>query len=151
MSEDWFWEGNVVAALVAHLTREGWSIRYVADTSLREHGADVTARRGDEHLVVEVKGYPSTVYARGPMQGQPKQARPTAQARHWFSHVVVAAIVRQAEYPGDSVAIALPNFHLYHKLLDKTRHALDKLGITVYIVEQSGLVRTIPPAEQTSP
>ncbi len=35
---DWFWEGNVQAALIGHLAATGWQIRQVADTRSRSTG-----------------------------------------------------------------------------------------------------------------
>lgn len=70
---EWFWEGNVQAAVVAHLAAEGWRILRVADTHSREHGVDIQARRRGTRLLVEVKGYPSSTYARGDKAGQPKK------------------------------------------------------------------------------
>lgn len=65
----WYWEGNVQAAVVAHLSGQGSSSVRVADTASRERGADIVARRGQQRLVVEVKGYPSSVYPRGERSG----------------------------------------------------------------------------------
>jgi hypothetical protein len=72
MSTDWYWEGNVVNTVVTHLQREGWTIRQIANTATREAGIDVYAIKPSRTLLVEVKGYPSTVYQRGEKIGQPQ-------------------------------------------------------------------------------
>lgn len=61
---EWRWEGNVQGAVVRHLAALG--IHRVADTSSHERGVDIDAARGPEWLLVEVKGYPSATYVRGP-------------------------------------------------------------------------------------
>jgi hypothetical protein len=38
VTTDWFWEGNVVAAIARHLEGEGWEIVGQADTRLKERG-----------------------------------------------------------------------------------------------------------------
>lgn len=43
--EEWFWEGNVQAAVVRHIAAEGWDIRRVADTASRERGVDIEESR----------------------------------------------------------------------------------------------------------
>src|SRR4051794_37233541 len=35
---DWFWEGNVVAAVVRYLKVAGWRIEWVSDTATKEQG-----------------------------------------------------------------------------------------------------------------
>ena len=44
----WFWEGNVQAAVVRHLVKEGFDVVRVADTSSREHGKDIVVARTAE-------------------------------------------------------------------------------------------------------
>lgn len=147
MPEEWFWEGSIVAALCKHLMRQGWSIEHIADTKTREAGIDLLARKDDRLLMVEAKGYPSAVYQSGPKIGQRKPTRPANQARNWYSKVLMAAILRQAEHPADTVAIALPAFITYLTLVEKTRHALDKLGIFVLIVAETGQVSVVSPVD----
>ena len=62
----WYWEGNVVRAVANRLVEGGWVIEKTADTVSGEPGADIRASRNGQALVVEVKGYPSKVYERGP-------------------------------------------------------------------------------------
>lgn len=94
---EWFWEGNVQAAVVRHLASEGWTIRRVADTASSEQGVDISAVRGAERVLVEVKGYPSIVYARGPKAGQSKPTHPALQARQYFSHALLSGLIMRTE------------------------------------------------------
>lgn len=137
--DDWFWEGNVQTCLAEHLQHDGWSVLHTSDSARRAQGVDLLAERDGRRLVVEVKGYPSTVYERGPRQGQKKPTNPPNQARQWFSHALLSAM----SYYGttqDEVAMAFADFGTYRKLLDKTRDPLGRLGIGVYFVTETGTV-----------
>ena len=138
---EWFWEGNVVAALASHLKAIGWEIRSTADTLSGEAGPDIQASRSGRMLIVEAKGYPLTVYARGPNKGRPKRTNPATQARHWFAHAILAALLRQADYASAEVSIVLPDFPVYLNLLKRTSPGLSKLGIGVFLVDQFGRAR----------
>ena len=148
MSNEWYWEGNVVKDVSAYLQKEGWTIKRTADTETQEAGVDIQAQKSGEVLLVEVKGYPSKVYQRGEHKGQPKPTNPSTQARHWYSEVLFSAILRQAEHPTATVAIALPRFATFTTLIRRTRHALSKLGIVVYVIEESGAVESIAPTDE---
>jgi len=139
-AKPWCWEGNVVCAVSSHLTGAGWSIETVADTASKQTGADIFARRGDEVLVVEVKGYPSEVYEYGPKAGQPKRTNPATQARHWIAEALMTALLRQGQFPDAQLAIAVPEFVVYRKLLTRLSKPLDLLNIRVYIVSEDGAV-----------
>jgi hypothetical protein len=81
----------VQAAIVEHLQREGWTIEREADTASHEPGIDVLASKDGRRLAVEVKGFPSARYARGPKAGQPQPKPRTLQARHWFSEALLTS------------------------------------------------------------
>src|SRR5262249_10225803 len=145
MSEEWFWEGNIVQTLCKYLQEKGWAIHSVADVEKREPGVDIHARMTDKVLLIEVKGYPSTMYERGEKKGQAKKTNPATQARHWYGEVLLSAILRQTEDPNAIIAIALPDFSTFTKMVERTHHALVKLGIVVYIVKESGSIEVINP------
>jgi len=65
-----------------HLRQERWTIERLADTASRARGFDILASKDGRAIAVEVKGYPSTRYAHGVKQGQPKPTNPTVQAPH---------------------------------------------------------------------
>jgi hypothetical protein len=144
LSIEWCCESNVVASVVYHLKQEGWTIESVANTETRARGADIRASREGQLLIVEAKGYPSTVYARGENKGQPKPTKPGVQARHWYAQVLFDAILRQSQYPSARIFIALPDFPVFTNFISRTRFALCKLGIGVYIVRETGIVENVP-------
>src|SRR5437762_924499 len=89
---DWFWEGNVVEAIVRHLIQEGWAIVSKADTYSKEAGVDIHATRNGATLLVEAKGYPSKQYRDPNRVGEVKPTNPTIQAQHWYSHALLKAL-----------------------------------------------------------
>jgi Holliday junction resolvase-like predicted endonuclease len=137
--QEWAWEGNVQARVATHLAATGWSIIRVADTSLGERGVDIIAERDAHRLLVEVKGWPSSTYARGERAGQPKTTPPTVQAAHSFAEGLTTLIRRGTE-PGARLALALPDMPRYRTLLAEAGWALDRLDITVYLVTAAGAV-----------
>ncbi|MDQ2984378.1 MAG: hypothetical protein M3R70_10735 [Actinomycetota bacterium] len=140
---DWFWEGNVQVALVAHLEREGWKIVRTADAGSRERGIDVVAERGGRTMAVEVKGFPSTLYASGPQVGQPKRTSPSTEVRHWFAAALLAAALLGSSSEFDDVALAFPDHPRLRGLVERTRWALERLETTVYLVAEDGSVETL--------
>lgn len=149
-TKPWCWEGNVVGAMSRHLTGAGWSIETVADTASKQAGADICARRGDEVLVVEVKGYPSAVYEYGPKAGQPKRTNPATQARHWVAEALMTALLRQSQFPAAQLAIAVPDFNVYRKLLGRLSRPLDLLQIRVYVVSEDDTVASLSSPPRSS-
>ncbi len=140
MPKPWCWEGNVVRAVVSHLTQCGWTIKAIADTATGAAGEDIVAVRDGQTLVIEVKGYPSNVYERGPRAGQPKRTNPPTQARHWVAEALLTAILRSNDQVSQ-VAIAFPEFGVYTKLLTRIQGAIARLGLMVLIVTESGSVQ----------
>jgi hypothetical protein len=143
MSDDWFWEGNVQDALAAYLRAEGWSVDQLADTASRARGIDILARKDGRTLAVEVKGYPSTTYARGEQQGMPKRTNPTNQAPKWFSQALVKAIRTTDGEGNPEVAIAFPDYPRFRSLIADSDWALRRLGIGVYLVSEGEAVERL--------
>jgi uncharacterized protein (DUF433 family) len=139
-SIDWFWEGNVQAALIRHLMHDGWQIDAVADTITRARGVDIQASLNGQELLVEVKGFPSRLYLRGSRQGEIKPTQPALQARHWLSDAVFKAMELRSKRPEARIAIGLPKVARYESLLQNTRASLKHLAINVYLVSEDGAV-----------
>jgi MarR family len=144
VDKDWAWEGNVQSGVVTQLAATGWRIIAVADTARRQQGADIIAERDGTRLLVEVKGWPSTTYARGDRAGQPKPTQPTLQATHWFAEGLITLIRRGADL-STRLALALPDMPRYRTLLAEAGWAIQRLEIIVYLVEADGAVRIWEP------
>jgi Holliday junction resolvase-like predicted endonuclease len=144
-NREWFWEGHIQQGLCFHLMSNGWTIVSNADTASKQRGIDIVAQKGGEELLIEVKGYPSTVYASGSKAGRLKPTQPTVQARHWYSHAVFSALLllNKARDGNRHVALAFPDFPRYRSLITQTLVSLRKLGIGVFLVSEAGAVETV--------
>lgn len=131
----WPWEGAVQAVAVRHLQRDGWEIRRTADTATGEQGTDIVAVRGNETLLVEVKGFPSNLYQRGVRAGERKPTSPNTQARHWYAGAVLSALLARHDHPAATIRIALPDVGTYRKLAARTQASLGKVGVDVWLLE----------------
>lgn len=128
---------------MAWLEGEGWAIVQQADIRAGDHGVDIEARRGSDHLSIEVKGYPQATYARGERAGQPKRWHPGAQARTYFGTGLHAATIQRDRTVRGQVALALRNVKTYRLLLDQVRSALRDLGIRALLVTEDGSVTEV--------
>ena len=121
----------------------------MADTASRQPGIDLVLQRGGERLYVEVKGWPSSTYARGPQAGRPKPTNPTVQARHWFAGALLSAMLMRDAEPSSRVALAFPDVARYRDLLARTAASLATLRFEVILVDDAGQIEVINP--QTLP
>jgi hypothetical protein len=137
---DWFWEGNVQAALCEWLNGEGWSLDRVANTAVKERGTDIEATRAGTRLHIEVKGYPSVNYADPRRAGEAKRTRPTMQAKHWYAEALLKAVRLRDKHPDDHIAMAFPDYPRYRILHDETSSSLGALRIDVLLVSETGAV-----------
>jgi hypothetical protein len=144
MSQDWFWEGNVLITLARHLERQGWQIASTMEGGSADTGISLLARRNDRELLVEVKGFPSAPPARGPdpRAGQPRPARMSSKARQWYAHAVLGVMLKRQAHPGTEIALALPAHRTYRSLVAQTAHSLGTLGVSVFLVGANGDVET---------
>jgi hypothetical protein len=139
-TKEWFWEGNIQAAIVRHLAATGWDVRRVADTESGEHGIDVDAVRDGTRLVVEVKGYPASVYARGDRRGEAKTYPSATQARQYFAGALLTGMLLRADHPSATVALGFPSVGTYEHLAHRTAEPLRRAGVVVWLVDQAGTV-----------
>lgn len=140
VTTDWYWEGNVVAALARFLESEGWSIVSLADTHTKATGVDLHASKDGRVLLIEAKGFPSTHYRDPRRAGEAKPTNPTNQAQQWYSHALLKAMRLQTEFPEAVVAMAFPDFPRYRTLFEQTRAGLARLGVAFLTVREDGKV-----------
>lgn len=138
--EPWYWEGTVQATPRDYLVAHGWSVVSEANTATQEQGIDLEVKREGKTLAIEVKGWPKTTYQRGPKKGQPKPTQPTIQAKHWFAEAFLSLVRLHAKRPDLALAMALPDYPRYRKLLDGTRWAFAQLDIGLFLVAENGSV-----------
>lgn len=142
-TEEWSWEGNVQAAVVRLLAGDRWDIVRVADTASRQHGHDIVAAKAGMEMLVEVKGFPSTRYVRGPKAGQPKPTSPNLQARHWYANALLSGVLMRSEHPNARVVLAFPRFTTYENLARRTAGTLRANGIEIWLVDEVGRAEAV--------
>ena len=133
------WEGNVQARVCRWLLDEGWDLEQVANTATRERGTDVVARRDEQQVHVEVKGWPSPLYADPTRQAEVKRTNPTNQALHWFAGATHSCLRLREAHPGDRVAMAFPDRPRYRKLGAEIAGALRSLRIELWFVDEKAV------------
>ena len=104
---------------------------------------DLELKRGSTTLAIEVKGWPKTTYQRGPKKGQPKPTQPTVQAKHWFAEAFLSLVRLHTRRPDVALAMALPDYPRYRKLLEGTKWAFERLGFGLFMVDKDGAVATV--------
>jgi hypothetical protein len=135
--EEWFWEGNVQAMVVGYLAGSEWRIRRVANTASSKHGVDIEADRQGERLVIEVKGYPGSTYARVERRGEAKITPAAAQARAYFSNALLSGLVMRSEIPEARVVLAFPAITTFSNLGQRVAGPLAGPGIEVWFVTRT--------------
>jgi hypothetical protein len=138
--DEWFWEGNVQAAVVSHLAQQGWQIMRVASTSSSEHGVDIEATRNGSKVLIEVKGYPGSTYARGTRKGEAKSSPPATQARTYFGNAVLAGLLMRTEITQDRVVLAFPDMATFANLARRVAPPLAAASIEIWMVSADGTV-----------
>ena len=139
-AREWYREVDVQAAVVESLVADGWEIVSVADTATKERGVDVVAERGTEKVGIEVKGFPSRGYADPARAAETKPTSPSAQAGHWLSQAILAAMRLRGPQPVWRSVIAVPKFPTYENLYAETAGSLNAADIEVWWVSADGQV-----------
>ena len=142
VTEEWFWEGNVVDTVAHFLAQNGWTIISKANTRIKERGVDIHASKDGRTLLVEVKGYPSKTYRDQRRAGEIKLTNPINQAQHWYSQGLLKAMRLQTEHPKTMVALAFPDFPRYRALFEETQAGIAKLGVAMLFAHADGTVTT---------
>lgn len=140
---EWHTEENVQSLLVDRLRSTGWTIVRTANTATGEHGIDVVAERNSVTVGIEVKGYPSKVYAKGTRKGQPKPTPPANQAGKWFSHAILAAMKLRVAQPSWQSVMTFPDFPIYRRLYAQTAAPLAAACIEVWLVSPEGTIELL--------
>jgi hypothetical protein len=125
------YEDEVVSAVVAYLSAEGWTIESTALAT--QHGDDIVATRNDERIVVEAKGEGSSK-THTSRYGKPFNK---GQAS---THIGVAVLrsLRVVSQGTSIAAIALPAVDSHRYEVDRIAPALSTVGIWVFWVAQDG-------------
>lgn len=138
--DDWFHESNVQALVKNYLKSKLGTPTKEANCLKKERGPDLLFSKNGIDLQIEIKGYPSDKYARGPKIGKKKPTPPKTQAKHWFAQVMRDVIIAKGKNPNLQIAIGLPQYEVYETLWKYSLWATKKLGIKCYWVSEKGNV-----------
>ena len=149
-NQDWFWEGNVQARVLAHMEEEeGFTILSPGHPSPAEQGVEIAAERqtgqGLSHRLVSVRGWPSALHTRGSLAGQPRSASPEAMARSWIAQALLDLALVRGSDPDVELSLALPAMASYIRYLQRLRWFLASARTSIYLVAQDGRVAVTPP------
>ena len=140
---DWFYEGQISKKLVEYFSKNGYIILKDNSDKISSKGEDIIVSIEGQQEIIEVKGYPTTVYTKGKDKGKPKPTNPKLQAKHWFSEALLSSILnyqRQKVKDNFKLAIAFPLIARYKELIKRVEDYFtdNNLNFKVYFVDESG-------------
>ncbi len=135
--DEWFEETNVSRKIRDFLVQNGYEITKFCEDK-RERGHDIEATKERQKIIIEVKGYPSDKYVRGPDKGNKKRTHPNSQAKHWFGEALLSLLMAKSENPDCKIVMGLPGFKKYRELLDKVEFVIKKLDMGYILVDEKG-------------
>lgn len=135
--DEWFEETNVSRGIRDLLVQYRYKITKFCEDK-RERGHDIEAIKDGRKIIMEVKGYPSDKYVRGPDKGKMKRTDPKLQAKHWFGEALLSLLIAKSKNPNCKIAIGLPKFKVYEGLLEDISFVMEKLEIGYVLVDEKG-------------
>jgi len=147
--QDWFWEGTIQERVLHYMqNEEGFTILSSGQPGAGA-GVEVVAEREVDgrsvHRLVSVRGWPSHLYTRGALSGQPRTTRPEVIANSWIAQAVFDLALSRGADPDLDLALALPTMASYIRYLQRLRWFLSMARASVYLVSQDGRVAVTPP------
>src|SRR3954452_7674483 len=148
--QDWSWEGNVQERVLDYMQKEeGFVILSPGTPMPTEQGLEIVAEypvnERAVHRLVSVRGWPSQVYTRGALTGQPRTTRPEVIARSWIAQAVFDLALSRGADPDLDLSLALPAMASYVRYLQRLRWFLASARVSVYLVSQEGRVSVMAP------
>jgi len=135
--DEWFEETNVSRKIRDFLVQNGYEITKFCEDK-REKGHDIEAEKDGLKIIIEVKGYPSDKYVRGPDKGKMKRTHPNLQAKHWFGEALLSLLKAKSKNPECKIIIGLPMFKVYEGLLEDINFVMGKMEIGYILVDEEG-------------
>ncbi|SRR5258706_15542022 len=132
-------ENDVVDAVAAYLSSLGYTVESKCTTF--ERGVDIVALHGTtgRRLRVDAKGGTSSK----DYTDRFGKRFNGGQVRSHVSRALYEAAVMLGAYPGDEVALALPDDEHHRRRVDAIRAVLDRLAIVVFFVGDDRSVRAL--------
>ena len=142
---EWFYEGLISKSLVDYFIKNGYEIIKDNSDNIYAKGEDIIVSRNGFKEIIEVKGYPTTYYVKGPKKGQLKPTNPKLQAKHWFSEALLSSIFNYQKQIGNKkfkLALALRLIDKYKELISKVENFFtdNNIDFKVYFIDENGFV-----------
>lgn len=133
-------EDQVVDAVCRKLEGDGYSIEQRALAT--QHGHDIVARNDHGLLIIEAKGA-------GSSKAVTKRYGKEFSANQVFDHVAKAILkaLRIVSAGNSSAGVALPDNASHRREIEMVAHALERVGIAVYWVDDLGDAQVDAPLE----
>jgi hypothetical protein len=142
VTEEWYWEGNVVEAIAQFLAQGGWTIISKADTRSKERGVDIHARKDGATLLVEAKGFPSKNYRDSRRASEVKPTNPTKPSSAVVLTRPTQGYAVADELPRSNGRTWFPRFPSLSHAVQENQGGLAKLGLAMLTVRADGTVET---------
>jgi hypothetical protein len=148
--DDWFWEGNIQESVINYMkTEEGFTILSPGHPAPAEQGLEILAERSQQSVTISrlvvIRGWPSPLYTRGSMAGQPRSTRPEIVARGWMAQAVLDIALGRGGDPDLDLSLAIPAMASYVRYIQRLRWFMAAARVTIYMVSQEGNVSVTPP------
>ena len=139
---EWFLEGAVQERVLDYMQNEESFTILSQGQEGAGIGVEIVAERTVEtrsvHRLVSVRGWPSHLYTRGAMSGQPRTTRPEVIANGWIAQAVFDLALSRGADPDLDLALALPTMASYIRYLQRLRWFFSVARVSVYLVSQVG-------------
>ena len=148
--DDWFWEGDIQQSVIDYMkTEEGFTILSPGHPVPAEQGLEILAERSKQGITISrlvvIRGWPSPLYTRGSMTGQPRTTRPEVVARGWMAQAVLDIALGRGGDPDLDLSLAIPAMASYVRYIQRLRWFMAAARVTIYMVSQEGNVSVTPP------
>jgi hypothetical protein len=148
--DDWFWEGNIQERVIDYMkAEEDYTILSPGHPTPSEQGLEIVAERSQQGITISrlvvVRGWPSPLYTRGSMAGQPRNTRPEVVARGWMAQAVLDVALGRGADPDLELSLAVPAMASYVRYIQRLRWFMAAARVTIYMVSQEGNVSVTPP------
>ena len=138
--DEWFEETNVLKVVKKYLESKGWNVIKFSEIKT-DKGHDLEAMNGNDHLILECKGFPSDYYVSGSKKGELKRTNSKLQAHHWFTDVLYSVLKAKSKDPNVRIGIALPSVNgVYEKFIQEIQLVNKNFNIIYYLVGSDKLV-----------
>lgn len=126
-------ENHIIALLIEDLQKNNYQITHYATT--RQTGYDIVAQQLDIKLIIEAKGATSSKSE----SNRSGQSFSTNQVKNHIATAILKAMETMTEQENCLIGLAFPNNQVHRQRLEKSRCALQKLGLIVYLVSTDGV------------